>query len=515
MNKKISVITPVYNASKTLVRCVESLVFGDYDNLDIILIDDCSNDNSWQICNMLSDKYDNVRCFQNEKNSGVSYTRNQGLNMAQGEYILCVDSDDWVSGRYAKKLFDTINNHGNDLVICGLHFIDNVNDYARDYLWENATEEISIVEKKDFFKLPNEFLLQQLWNKIFRKDIIDKNHIQFDVNQSMGEDYQFVLEYMEALQCKRCIVINEPLYYYIRANNFSLMSKFGLIDNENEYLRIEKLRDICGKEDHDILEAYKRSVEVTKNNYAYYCVHSKNMSKKEKIDFIESVFKDKNSKAYYKKQMKIKFKENIINSFGKIKKNSAGLLLRAKRLKTNYLVRKEKSKLKVSEISIISQNCISGVFYHDMNIKFLSPTINLYFSCPDFVKFVLHMDYYLSLSPLMKWEEEYPVGYLDDIKINFMHYATCTEAKEKWEERKKRINPDKMVILCTDMEDFNDDVYSAWKTIKYKKLLFTANKKYSENAVFFEKYEICHKVKDLIPKREFYKDDAIFKIINK
>ena len=95
---KISVIIPVYKAAGTLRRCVESIIFGEEQDLEVILIEDCSPDSSWDVCRQLAQEYSHVRCLQNDQNRGVSYTRNRGMDAATGQYILFVDSDDWVSG---------------------------------------------------------------------------------------------------------------------------------------------------------------------------------------------------------------------------------------------------------------------------------------------------------------------------------------------------------------------------------------------------------------------------------
>ena len=172
MNPKASIVIPVYNAEKTVRRTVESLIYGTEQNIEIILVEDCSEDNSWKYCQELSNRYSNVYCYQNEKNLGVSYTRNHGLEVADSEYILFVDSDDWVTGKYVEKLLSAAQENPNSLVISGFYFRNEVAGYKQDYIWENDGEEVYSIAQKDFFKLQKKFYLQQLWNKIFRRDVI-------------------------------------------------------------------------------------------------------------------------------------------------------------------------------------------------------------------------------------------------------------------------------------------------------------------------------------------------------
>lgn len=310
MSNKISVIIPVYNAEKTLERCVESIIYGELKDISIILVDDCSKDNSWECCQKLSNRYPNVYCYQNEKNKGVSYTRNHGLEVAKSEYILFVDSDDWVSGKYAEKLLSAAQRNPNSLVISGFHFRDEVAGYQRDYIWEKDGQAVHYVDQKDFFKLQAKFHLQQLWNKIFRRDVIEKANIRFDEKQSMGEDFQFVLDYMKAAYTKTCVVLNSPLYYYIRATQTSLMSHFGTDSNENEYNRLEQLLHLCGDITPEIEKDYETALANLKKNYVYQVVHKKS-NKKEILSFIESVMQDGKAKQHYRIQKNILMKENI------------------------------------------------------------------------------------------------------------------------------------------------------------------------------------------------------------
>lgn len=514
MNQEVSIIIPVYNAEDSLDRCVESIVYGELRNLEVILIEDCSKDNSWEICCKLSKQYTNVRCYRNKRNSGVSYSRNHGLKKAIGKYIIFADSDDWVSGKYAKTLVDTAEKFQQELVICGLHFFDNVSGYRKDYLWNEYKSEVVVVEKENFFGLVDRFLIQQLWNKIFCSEIIEQYNIRFDESQSMGEDFQFVLDYMEAAKIQKCIVVNRPLYYYIRANNVSLMSKFGLVENENEYRRLEKLKNICGKENNIVEEQFLKAIKNLKYNYIYQACRNPGRNKSDKIAFIEQIMQDGKAKKYFKIQQRLILKEKIVGLLKVCVNFPKRVIEKIKCIKRDQIAKKASRLLKAENFSIISQNCIGGVFYHDMGIQFLSPTVNLFFKEPDFVRFVQNLEYYFGVELEMYWEEEYPIGKLDDLYIYFMHYQTCSEAKENWNKRKQRINWEKIIVLATDMEGFDDRVWEEWCKIVYPKVLFTAVKRNSADEVFFSKYKAFGHVLDLIPNREFYKDGRLMQIVN-
>lgn len=512
---KVSIIIPVYNSETSLRKCVESLVFGQEKDIEVILIEDCSQDNSWELCKKLANEYSEVKCLRNSENKGVSYTRNQGIKAAMGRYVLFVDSDDWVSGKYVKDLLNAVCQNQDTLIICGFCFLDVLHNNRKNFVWKMNGEKVYHLVTKDLFKLQYKLLLQQLWNKIFRRDIIIDNGVFFDETQSMGEDFQFVLDYIQAAQIKKYVIINRPLYYYIRTKRSSLMSKFGLIENEKEFRRLKQLRDICGSDDVHVNVMYRNSVHDLKNNYIYQICKNSKKSKIEKIEFIENIVRDGNAKAYYRKQQKVIAKENIV----KIKDDWRRLFKRTqeriKRYRRDLVIKNACRKLSAHNFSVISQNCIGGVFYHDMHMKFLSPTINLFFKEPDFMRFVMNLKYYINTELRIVWDEEYPIGYLDDLPVYFMHYHTCKEAKDSWNERKKRINWNKIIVIATDMEGFDDYAWKLWTKIPYPKVLFTAIKRKNQGVVSFPEYEKIGHVEDLIPDRKFYKGNTLVETINR
>lgn len=516
MHCKASVIIPVYNAEKTLRRCVESLVLGSERNIEVILIDDCSSDHSWELCRELAAEFANVCCIQNMQNSGVSFTRNHGLGFARGKYLLFVDSDDWVSGHYVETMINLAERYPGSLPICGQHFIDKVHHTARDYTWDNRSDAIIEISSQNFFDLIDRFLLQQLWNKIFRRDLIEKQHVRFDERQSMGEDFQFVLDYMEAMHCQKCVVINKPLYYYIRWHQSSLMSKFGLTENENEYRRLHQLLNICGADSDEMRRKYNAALTTLKNNYVYQAMHAKSFRPDEKRKFIEKAMGADVADRIYKEGKMLILKEQIALFISECKAIPGRAANKLQRAKNKLTINMARAKLRVENVTIISQNCIGGVLYHDMGMQFASPTIDLFFSCPDFVRFVQALDYYLRLEPVMSWGEAYPVGKLDDITIHFMHYNTCAEAKSAWQRRKQRVDLGRVLVLSTDMEGFTDQVYEQWRKITYPKILFTADSRYAEDPdiLYFPQFKKNRCVPDLIPARLFYRKKKILLLLN-
>jgi uncharacterized protein (DUF1919 family) len=176
----------------------------------------------------------------------------------------------------------------------------------------------------------------------------------------------------------------------------------------------------------------------------------------------------------------------------------------------------QRQKYNGNQVSIISQNCIGGVFYHDMKCEFLSPTINLFIKEPDFIRFVSNLKHYIDCELIVEDGEDYPIGYLDDIRIDFMHYDSCEEAKSAWDRRKKRIDYSKVIVLCTDADGFDSECFELWQEIKYHKILFTVNKEYliDNSSLYFPK---CadDTLPNTIDTREFYKNGRLIKMINR
>ncbi len=170
----------------------------------------------------------------------------------------------------------------------------------------------------------------------------------------------------------------------------------------------------------------------------------------------------------------------------------------------------------VSDISIISMNCIGGIIYHDCNARFLSPTIDLFFTAADFIKFINNLEYYLSITPIVILGTKYPIGLLGDIKLYFMHYDSPETAFKKWEERKKRINKDRIFVIMIERNGFNDEVFEDFKRIPYPKFLFAKSSKYEcKDSLVMPKYKDEPNLPDIIPGRYMYKKMKIIKAIKK
>lgn len=187
-------------------------------------------------------------------------------------------------------------------------------------------------------------------------------------------------------------------------------------------------------------------------------------------------------------------------------------------VKKHYRADIASKMLDLSDVTVFSQNCIGGVMYHDCHSRFLSPTVNLFFSASDFLKFVEKYEYYFSQPLKFCRAEGYPVGeFPDGLRIYFMHYSSEEEAEKKWNERKQRVNKNKIFIICTDRDGFDKDDFKCFKSLKYPKALFTVNPEYKDDSecIYIPKYKDNSCLPDLIPCRDMYYKYRLPKMINK
>lgn len=203
----ISVIVPVYNVEAYFDRCMESLVGQTYEEFEIIVIDDGSTDGSGLLCDKWAEKDKRVKVFHQE-NRGLSAVRNRGLELAGGEYILWVDSDDYVEKNYLEKLSEAYTSTGADMVMCSFYTdTDGVVEHTGEKLFR--AEEMN---RQTFLeRLYVQGMYSVVWNKILPKEAYEE--IKFPVGR-VFEDSSVMLQLTK--RCNKIVVIEEPLYFYRR-----------------------------------------------------------------------------------------------------------------------------------------------------------------------------------------------------------------------------------------------------------------------------------------------------------
>ena len=265
-----SVIVPVHNGEKTLRRCVESLA---PQVRQILLIENGSKDRSRVLCHALAEEFSNVTALDGEAGGGVSKARNLGLRAATEEYILFCDCDDYVEPDYAEQFRQALECA--DFAICGYVNHDEVANGRTDIYGFSETESIALLPRLE--EIHSKCLLQQLWNKVFQREMIEKAGVCCDESISIGEDMRFVLDYLAAARPEKTLLMAKPLYHYMRDQPGSLMYRMGTEKMEEAIRNLETMYRLMGLEEPVIREKLAREREHQKGLYAYLIMHNMGM----------------------------------------------------------------------------------------------------------------------------------------------------------------------------------------------------------------------------------------------
>lgn len=247
----ISIIVPIYNNEKYLPKCIESIQNQIFQDWELLLVDDGSSDSSGVICDSFAKENHRIKVIHKE-NGGVSSARNCGLDHASGDYIMFVDSDDWIEPDLCQKLLDGIQEA--DLAIGGYTVISNAGK-VRYGVHENKKVEISSELRRVFNPLCEQNLFNTPWSKLYCRTIIAEQ--RFDEKIRLGEDLLFNLNYLD--KCKNIFVVSTMGYMYNLLNENSATKKLRDDDfSQIVYLyrkeRCFEEKNHCRKYSHGILE---------------------------------------------------------------------------------------------------------------------------------------------------------------------------------------------------------------------------------------------------------------------
>ena len=244
---QISVIIPVYNAEKTIAKCIDSVIAQTYQDFEILLIDDGSKDDSDSVCQSYAMQDKRIRYIHKE-NGGVSTARNLGIDEAKGQYVTFLDSDDWFETHTLEVLISNARRYDADLVIprtrmvfCKTNGEFEKNAYNDDdYNLVVAKNELA----KNFEKLTHTWALYSTCGRLFNRQILVKENVRFDINVKVLEDFCFNMVYIEHIHT--LVHISEVLYnfYILGIQNYATKRRYQdyIISNEKVY---EYLSHFC------------------------------------------------------------------------------------------------------------------------------------------------------------------------------------------------------------------------------------------------------------------------------
>jgi len=310
MNPKVSVVVPVYNVEKYLEACVHSILDQSIQDFEIILVDDGSTDNSGKICDALKEKNGNIRVLHKD-NAGLSHTRNTGMDMAQGDYITFIDSDDTIHPDYLRILLSLIEDYKADMSSCGFLFCNegeepcyNDNQYSKGAL-----------PGKDALKLMLSGKLHgtSACALLIKRELAKR--FLFPIGKFHEDD---LTTYKYFLNAATVAYTKAPLYTYFQRKNSIMHKPFSKIDVD-ELDAGDKIYDECKLLGRDFAEAAlaKKLENYCQVMFKYPTLKKISLETYSRIDkFIKSQWKDILRNRYVGKKCKVKillFEMKLLN----------------------------------------------------------------------------------------------------------------------------------------------------------------------------------------------------------
>lgn len=292
MDKLISVIVPIYNVEKYLTKCIESIINQTYKNLEIILVDDGSPDNCPIICDEYAKKDSRIKVIH-KKNGGLSDARNVGLNIAAGEYIMFIDSDDFVEIDMMESMMNNMINSNVDLVVCNIKYIYDNSEKVK------YNQEDKILDKYEAMQeyIKDGIVQAVAWNKLYKRNLI--NGMRYKVGK-INEDEFFTYKIVD--RTNKIYYNSKPFYNYVQRNT-SIMGSYSIKRLDAVEASYERL--------NFIKERYPELYVEEKKNFINLCIFNYEMILKNiNIDC------DKNGRNILKYYInKIKFKKNELSTY--------------------------------------------------------------------------------------------------------------------------------------------------------------------------------------------------------
>ncbi len=270
-NILVSVVVPIYNVEKYLQKCLTSIRSQTYKNLEILLINDGTQDNSLAICNENAKEDDRIKVIS-QKNGGLSKARNTGLKKASGEYICFIDSDDFVDEHYVEYMLKNIIENNSDICACDFYYINENEDTWSKNIVKNKQEFTNIEAICDILseKQTTEVMA---WNKLYKRSLFIDNDITFPVGKLHEDNFTtYKLYYFS----KKVTLVNDKLYYYLQRNNSIMSQNFNTkrLEILNAVKEARKFfKDYNLKIDQDLIDCYELSIMLNlintmmRNNY--------------------------------------------------------------------------------------------------------------------------------------------------------------------------------------------------------------------------------------------------------
>lgn len=300
-NSKISVIIPTYNTEKYIEKAIKSVVEQTYQNFELLIVDDCSKDNTKEICKKYVGQYENIELIEKNKNVGVSDSRNIGLSRATGKYIYFMDSDDYLEKDMFQGLIDIMEKYHPDLITTGFFSEVDRKNIVDEIFFEERFYEGKEKIKEDFIAMWEKHIYYNVWNKLYVKEVIDTYNIRFP-SYNWGEDIKFNQDYL--MYVNKIYNTSKCYYHYVRERRGSTTKKYQnqlfetRIRENQEFIEFFKLYGLQEDEYSEFIA--KRFIERTlgciENIFHQECT----LSFKERRQKIKEIIEHKETRQYLK-----------------------------------------------------------------------------------------------------------------------------------------------------------------------------------------------------------------------
>ncbi len=276
--KKVSVIVPIYNVEQYLAKCLDSIINQTYKNLEIICVNDCSPDNSEKILNEYSKKDDRIKILNREKNGGLSAARNSGLDIATGEYVYFIDSDDWIDDDYLEQMVKKIEDNNVDMIL-NTNIVKESETQSEHFVWQKYNKKNTEGEFLDkVTALTNSQCM--IYCHLYKRDFLINNKLRFPEGYIHEDEY---FQHISKILLKELFAFYGPVYHYWQRPNsimtsrkskvepyvkiFSLVYDFyknnNLLNKENriKLFRLECMDKINSSQDFLLVKQYLKKIE--------------------------------------------------------------------------------------------------------------------------------------------------------------------------------------------------------------------------------------------------------------
>ena len=307
-NPMVSIVIPIYNVEIYLKKCINSILNQNFNDFEIILVNDGSTDSSLDICNEYLKKDTRINLV-NKTNGGLSSARNAGLNVAKGKYISFIDPDDCINENYFNILINKAEMNDCDVIVSGYRTVPNNVDIIPSYKLNEVLKGTDFILSSDNVHSKNELCF--VWRYLYKLKLIKENKIKFNEKIFIGEDVTFNLEVL--VNANKVMAISDILYYYTINNPTSLMRNKFKPNLESSLIKQYEKRYYLSKK-YNLINNKKYKIDMA-NYYvnSIYRMIVTNLKNDESCDFEKEIKRVSNNEMFRSSVKNLGFKYKCYN----------------------------------------------------------------------------------------------------------------------------------------------------------------------------------------------------------